>query len=71
MTWTVLWLVWLAAFAVIEGLAIRNDASDHHDDSTLSSHLRRWFSVDTHLGRTAWLIVSGVFMTWFVVHIAN
>lgn len=64
--WTVLWLLWVAAFAVIEGIAVANDKAD----DTLSEHFRRWFRTDTKKGRSVWLIASGVFFAWFVVHIA-
>lgn len=64
--WTILWLLWGAAFAVIEGLSIRNDAKG----DTLSEHLRLWFRTDTKRGRTAWLVISGVFFAWFTTHIA-
>lgn len=69
----ILWTAWVLAFAVIEGIAIRHD---HHDaatgdHSTLSAHLRRWFRVDTHLGRTSWLAFSVVFMAFMVPHIAG
>lgn len=66
MTWTALWVAWGLAFAIIEYAAISNDI----EDDTLSEHFRRWFRTDTYLGRTAWLIVSGGFFAWFVVHIA-
>jgi hypothetical protein len=65
--WTWLWIAWAAAFAVIEGVAVTNDRRG----DTLSEHLRYWFRVDTHLGRTVWLVVSGVFLAWFVAHIAR
>jgi hypothetical protein len=69
--WDFLWLAWLLAFAVIEGVAIRHD---HHDAatgdrSTLSAHLRRWFHVNTHLGRTSWLVFSVLFMAFMIPHI--
>lgn len=64
--WTGLWIAWFAAFAVIEGVAIKNDVKG----DTLSEHLRLWFRTDTKPGRTAWLVVSGVFFAWFVTHIA-
>lgn len=66
MMFTTLWILWGLAFAVIEGVAIRNDAKG----DTLSEHFRRWFSTDTHRGRSAWIVTSGVFFAWFVVHIA-
>lgn len=64
--WTELWLLWVAAFAVIEGVAIFNDQRG----DTLSEHFRRWFNTDTHWGRSVWIVASGVFFAWFVVHIA-
>jgi hypothetical protein len=66
MIWTLAWIAWYVAFVGIEGAALRNDT-----DGTLSVHLRRWFKVDTHLGRTVWLVVSGSLFAVFVVHIAS
>lgn len=63
-TW--LWIAWGAAFAVIEYIALFNDAKD----DTLSEHFRNWFETDTKRGRTAWLVVSGLFFAWFTTHIA-
>ena len=63
-TW--LWVAWGIAFAIIEGVAIRNDKKD----DTLSEHFRKWWRTDTKLGRTIWLGISGIFFAWFVVHIA-
>lgn len=63
---TTLWVLWGLAFAVIEGVAIRNDAKG----DTLSEHFRLWFRTDTRHGRTAWIVTSGVFFAWFAVHIA-
>lgn len=68
--WTILWLGWGLAFALIEGAAIANDRAEGYGLRTLSVHLRRWFHTDTHRGRTAWLVTSGVFFAWFVTHIA-
>ena len=65
--WTLLWILWIAGFAVIEACALANDV----DEDTLSEHLRKWFRVDTHLGRTVWLVVTGIFFAWFVVHIVT
>lgn len=77
-----LWIVWCAAFFVIEGVALvvdHRDVKATHPDAarlalighTLSAHLRRWIHTDTHTGRTVWLGVSGLFFAWFVVHIAT
>lgn len=64
--WTELWILWGALFAVIEGVAVANDKKG----DTLSEHLRLWFRTDTKHGRTAWLVVSGGFLGWFLFHIA-
>jgi len=66
MIWTLLWVIWIAAFACIELAALLND----RPGDTLSEHFRKWFRTDTKPGRTAWLIVSGIFVAWFLVHIA-
>lgn len=63
---TVLWILWGAAFAVIEAVALVRDARG----DTLSEHFRLWFRTDTRKGRTVWMIVSGLFFAWFTVHIA-
>lgn len=64
--WTVLWLLWGAAFVGIEGVAVLNDKRE----DTLSEHFRKWFRTDSHKGRTVWLVVSGLFFAWFTTHIA-
>lgn len=38
--WTVLWIVWLLTFLVIEGVAL----SRKEKNDTLSEHVWRWFS---------------------------
>lgn len=68
---TALWVAWVVAFAVIEGVAVHKDAVGTAHGASLSSHLRRWFRVDTHLGRTAFLVASGVFFAWFITHIVG
>ena len=63
--WTIAWILWILAFGVIEGLALRNDKAD----DTLSEHFRKWFRTDTKIGRTVFLVVFGGFVAWFGVHI--
>jgi hypothetical protein len=61
-----------AAFAVVETFAIIHDRRTHpgpQAGATLSDHLRRWFSVKTNLGRTAFLVVFGAFVAWFFPHV--
>ena len=65
MIWTLLWVGWLAAFAIIEGVALHNDMPG----DTLSEHTRKWFSVKTKLGRTIFLVAWVGFAVWFTVHI--
>ena len=66
MSWyTFAWLVWLAAFIVIEGLAIR----DKRRNDTLSEHCWEWFSVKQK--KKAWRarrILLAAFMVWLTVH---
>lgn len=64
--WGYLWIAWGLIFAVIEGTALAHDNAA----GTLSDHLRLWFRTDTKIGRTVWLVVSGLFGAWFLVHIA-
>lgn len=63
--WGWLWIAWILLFFVIEGTALITD----HIAGTLSDHFRLWFRTDTKPGRTIWLVVSGVFGAWFIVHI--
>lgn len=69
--WTILWVLWGLAFAVIEGVAIYYD----HKDSgtrTLSDHLQNWFNTKrSKKGRMTWLVISGIFFAWFTTHIAT
>ncbi|MFD3573858.1 hypothetical protein [Streptomyces sp. NPDC058644] len=39
--WTLSWVVWLAAFGVIEGLALRRK----RPGDTLSEHVWAWFAI--------------------------
>lgn len=39
--WTIAWLLWIAAFLVIEGKALFNKTWD----DTLSEHVWKWFSI--------------------------
>lgn len=63
--YTALWVGWILYFAVVEGYALITD----FPQGTLSVHIRRWFSVKSHLGRTAFIVVTTVFYIWFVPHI--
>jgi len=64
-TYTLLWVGWILAFAIIEGVALHNDMPG----DTLSEHTRKWFSVKTKLGRTIFLCIWAGFAVWFCVHI--
>lgn len=63
--WSWLWVVWLAAFAVIEGAAIaRKERGD-----TLSENVWRWFSVkDRSPGYKMRRFVLLTFMVWLTAH---
>lgn len=60
-----LWIGWIAAFFIVEGVALHNDMPG----DTLSEHLRQWLSVKTKLGRTVFLVLWAGFAVWFCVHI--
>jgi hypothetical protein len=67
-TW--LWLAWISAFFVIEGIALKlGDKSTTF--RTLSANLRHWFHTDTVVGRSTWAVIGGVFFGWFIIHIAT
>lgn len=67
MSWfTIGWIAWFLMFAVIEGIAIFNDKKN----DTLSEHIRLWLSTHEKLGRTIWIVISGIFFAWFIIHIA-
>jgi hypothetical protein len=74
--WTMGWVLLVAWFAVLEALAIRQDWGRPGDPdgngvadtgATLSEHLRRWFRLDTRLGRSVYLVTAGGFALWFFV----
>jgi len=64
--WTVLWILWIVSFFVIEGFAIANKT----EGDTLSEHVRKWFNVKENKGRAIFLWVWAGFSVWFLVHIA-
>jgi hypothetical protein len=63
---SVAWLMWLAMFGVIEGVAlVRKEPGD-----TLSEHMWRWFAVkDKPNGWRARRSVLGVFLVWLTGHL--
>lgn len=63
--WTIAWLLWIAAFLVIEGKALFNKSWD----DTLSEHVWKWFSISAK-GR-AWrlrrfALLAG--LAWLAAH---
>ena len=61
----IVWLIWIAAFLVVEGLALRTKVPG----ATLSAHVWRWFSIKSpgrqwRLRRLALL----AFMSWLFAH---
>lgn len=65
MIYSLLWVLWVLTFFIVEGFALRNDMPG----DTLSEHVRKWIRTDTKLGRTIFLVVFGGFVAWFSVHI--
>jgi hypothetical protein len=65
MSYTILWIMWILAFLVIEGAAIFNkDPGD-----TLSEHVWKWFSVtDKGIGWRIKRVILLAFMGWLTVH---
>lgn len=63
--WTVAWVLWIAAFAVIEGLALARKAKG----DTLSEHVWKWFAVRDksnpvwHWAGRILLLIGGVWLT--------
>ena len=69
--WTVAWLVWGAAFVVIEAAALWHDRKGSTVD-TLSQHVWNWFAVGRpahgeRLVKTRRLVLL-TFMVWLSVH---
>jgi hypothetical protein len=64
-TYTVLWLLWLLGFVVIEGAALR----DKRRGDTLSEHVWTWFCM-RGTGRFAKLrrVALISFLIWLLVH---
>jgi hypothetical protein len=65
-TWA--WLLWLAWFLAVEGVALANK----RDGDTLSEHVWKWFHVRDP--RPTWLvvvgrIVLGLFLLWLCLHL--
>ncbi len=63
--YTISWLVWIAAFLVVEGLALRTKVPG----ATLSSHVWLWFAIKSpgkqwRLRRLALV----AFLAWLVLH---
>lgn len=63
--YTMAWLAWLAAFAVIEGAALVN----RRGGDTFSEYTRKWFATHTKPGRAAFAVAWVGFSVWYLVHI--
>lgn len=79
--YTPLWLAWIAAFAVLEGKALWDEAHAEPDNRvkrTLSSHLRFWAAYDSPTGiplnaphgKVRRLAMSSA-LNWFSRHISR
>lgn len=64
--WNAVWIVWTAAFAVAETIALVN----RRENDTLSETTRRLFRTRTSkAGRAAFAIGWSGFSVWFGLHI--
>ena len=77
--YTPLWLAWIAAFAVIEGKALYDEArANDRVKRTLSAHMRAWAATDSvtgiplnvRHGKVRRLALSSA-LNWFSRHIAR
>lgn len=61
--YTALWVLWLAAFAVIEGHALARKTKG----DTLTEHLRKWLALTD---RSKWVgrAAMAAFLAWLVWH---
>ena len=61
-----MWVAWIAAFGVIEGVALFNKKKG----DTLSENVWRWFKVKDpdSSGRSLRMGVLGAFLIWMLVH---
>ncbi|GAA0945983.1 hypothetical protein [Actinocorallia libanotica] len=69
--WDGIWLGWIGAFVVVEGVALKRG----QPGDTLSEKVWKWFGIGTnghHPKRTTWVQIRRVallgFMTWLTVH---
>lgn len=63
--YTIAWLLWLAMFGVVEGIAVFNKQAG----DTLSEHVWKWFSIrDKGKGWLARRTVLGGFLVWLLLH---
>lgn len=62
---TLAWLLWLAMFATVEGVAlVRKERGD-----TLSEHIWHWFQIRDKPRQWTWRrAVLAVFLVWLLVH---
>lgn len=62
---TVLWLIWLGIFIIIEGLAL----ADRDEGDTLSEHVWKWFAIK---GKGKWVTLRRLalvtLMVWLTIH---
>lgn len=68
MLFTILWLLWGGAFAVIEGAALLSRTPG----TTLSEHVWAWFRVrDARPTRITWALRAALygFLAWLVIHL--
>ena len=67
--WTVAWMCWIVAFAIIEGFAL----ADKRPGDTFSEHIWLWFKVKDQRNTAAtWFARAPLYvvLTWLVGHLA-
>lgn len=67
--WSRAWLVWVAAFAVIEGAALHKLSRTGDGTGTLSWHIAETFWVKHPAGRTVWAVTVMVAAICLWIHI--
>ena len=65
--YSIAWLAWLAAFGVVEGIAILKKRWS----GTLTEQTRKLFHTDSRKGRLAFAVTWSMFGLWFLGHVLH
>jgi hypothetical protein len=63
-TWDYIWLGWIAAFLILEAIALIND----EPGDTLSENIWQWFAVRSKRGWHWRRWILAIFLVWLLVH---